>query len=192
MSERSDPGDERILELYRRAPRPEPPERLDRAIRAAARAAVRRPRHPWLLPTLATAAVLVLTVNLVLVRPALQDTDTVHERPAMPPPPAPRSLGPSPGASPKPLAREPARYRTKDRGCPPLPSEFPSDRTLLERKVAELLQAGLWQEAECLLLQLDGLPLEGKGNPNTGSKPRSPDAGNGPEVIMPTPPFSTP
>ena len=50
MSERPDPGDERILDLYRRAPRPEPPERLDTAIRAAARAELRRPRRQWLLP----------------------------------------------------------------------------------------------------------------------------------------------
>ncbi|MBP7711192.1 MAG: hypothetical protein KA217_01820 [Gammaproteobacteria bacterium] len=201
MSERPDPGDERILELYRRAPRPEPPERLDTAIRAAARAAVRRPHRQWLLSALATAAVLVLAVNLVLERPALQDTDagrarprdemaapetpkalespeaqalpsavkaaplrseTKRERAAMPPPPAPRALDLSPGGSPEPLAREPIRYRMKDRECPPLPPELASDRALLERQVAELLGAGLRQEAECLLLQLDGLPPGGE------------------------------
>ena len=176
MSERPDPGDERILDLYRRAPRPEPPQRLDTAIRAAARAELRRPRRQWLLPALATAAVLVLAVNLVLERPALQDTDAGRARPRveMTAPETPTALE-LPQAQALPSAvkaaplpsetrreREPTRYRMKDRECPPLPPELASDRALLERQVAELLEAGLRQEAECLLLQLDGLPPGGE------------------------------
>jgi hypothetical protein len=192
MSERPDPGDERILDLYRRAPRPEPPQRLDTAIRAAARAELRRPRRQWLLPALATAAVLVLAVNLLLELPGVQDkgagrartryepaapeaqalpsavkaspprSETGRQREATRPLSVPEVFEVAPRASPTPLAREPTRYRMEDGECPPVPPELAADRALLERRVAELLEAGLRHEAECLLLQLDGLPPGGE------------------------------
>jgi hypothetical protein len=66
MKNNQDLHDERISKLYRSGEKPEPPGHLDTEIKQAARAAAptRKRRFAW--PSLATAAVLVLSISLVL------------------------------------------------------------------------------------------------------------------------------
>ncbi len=103
MTERSDTRDERLLDLYRRAPRTEPPARVDAAVRAAARDAVRRPRRTWTFPALATAAVLVLAVGLVVQQMKLLDLAEVERASE-----SGLREEPRPSAAPAPGAEEPA------------------------------------------------------------------------------------
>jgi hypothetical protein len=105
MTERPDTRDERLLDLYRRAPRPEPPARLDAAIRGAAREAVRRPHRRWGgFPALATAAVLVLAVGLVVQQTKHSDLAEVEHAPESAPREAPRPSA----AVPAPRVEQPA------------------------------------------------------------------------------------
>jgi hypothetical protein len=66
MSNNRDLHDDHISRLYQMGEQPEPPEHLDRKIKSAAHAAtsVKQKRYLW--PSLATAAVLVLSISLVL------------------------------------------------------------------------------------------------------------------------------
>jgi hypothetical protein len=189
MTERPDTRDERLLELYRRAPRAEPPAGLDAVIRAAARDALRRPRRTWTVPALATAAVLVLAVGLVVQQTRLPDLAEVERAPESGLREAPRpAAAPAPGAeepatrkrelapafppaagapaarpqaveraleprarqAPRPLLDESAADRLDAAECPPLPPELAADRGLLDRRIAELLEQGETQAAECL------------------------------------------
>ena len=58
--------DARISQLYRAGSREEPPEQLDRMIRAHAHRVVARHRRPLLMGGLATAAVVMLSLGLIL------------------------------------------------------------------------------------------------------------------------------
>jgi hypothetical protein len=66
MSDNHDLHDERISKLYRMGSRAEPPKHLDEQITRAAHAASPARKHRLYWPSLATAAVLVLSISLVL------------------------------------------------------------------------------------------------------------------------------
>ena len=66
MSNNRDLHDDRISRLYQMGEQPEPPEHLDRKIKSAAHAATSVKQKRFLWPSLATAAVLVLSISLVL------------------------------------------------------------------------------------------------------------------------------
>ena len=66
MSNNQDLHDERISRLYKLGDQLEPPEQLDREIKRAAHAAVPTKKRSYVWPSLATAAVLVLSISLVL------------------------------------------------------------------------------------------------------------------------------
>lgn len=207
MTERPDTRDERLLDLYRRAPRPEPPARLDAAIRAAAHEAVGRRRRLWAWPALATAAVLVLAVGLVLRHPDLADRpeagptweselrDAPRASPAMPAyrsedyaprvqesvPTAPAERVPA-AAREATVATDPLASRADIVECPPLPPELTSDPARLRQRAAELLEAGQTDEAHCLLRQVEadaGSVPSGNTEPTA---PAGPPAGRDPSA----------
>jgi hypothetical protein len=66
MSNKRDLHDDHISRLYQMGEQPEPPEHLDREIKSAARDGIpnKKPKYIW--PSLATAAVLVLSISMVL------------------------------------------------------------------------------------------------------------------------------
>jgi hypothetical protein len=66
MSNNQDLHDERISRLYKLGDQREPPEHLDRVIKQAAQATAPRKKRSYAWPSLATAAVLVLSISLVL------------------------------------------------------------------------------------------------------------------------------
>lgn len=66
MSNNQDLHDERISKLYQAGEQPEPPEHLDAEIKQAAKAALPTKKRRFTWPSLATAAVLVLSISLVL------------------------------------------------------------------------------------------------------------------------------
>ena len=77
MSDNSELHDERISKLYQLGDSSEPPSHLDRDIKQAARAATPAKKRRFVWPSLATAAVLVLSISLVLKvlqQPPLEET----------------------------------------------------------------------------------------------------------------------
>jgi hypothetical protein len=99
MSERPDDRDAHLLDLYRRAPGPEPSAGLDATIRAAAHRAVARATRRWYLPALATAAVVVLAVGVALRLPSPGSVAPV-EQDLAPAPPSNAGDTAAPGALP--------------------------------------------------------------------------------------------
>lgn len=66
MSNNNDLHDKHISKLYRLGGQPEPPEHLDREIKQAAHGEIPTRKHSLAWPSLATAAVMVLSISLVL------------------------------------------------------------------------------------------------------------------------------